>query len=123
MPPPPIPVRIDRKPIIYSALVYPGTGQYMAGRPLIGLAFAAGFTIAFGIFLVFFIRYFHEVITFVRTWWAGTYQETEGTPSPRQMLMPLVYVLVVYVANVYDVTWHLYRPHLEHRAKAGATQP
>ena len=108
--PPPLPGRVDRTPILFSALIYPGVGQYMTGRHLAGLAYAACFTIAFGVFLVFFTRYFRETVDFLRAWWAGSYIPEADTPSPRQLMMPFVYVLVTYVANVYDVTWHLYKP-------------
>ena len=119
--PPPLPVHIDRKPIIYSALIYPGVGQYMMGRQVVGIAFAVCFTIALVIFLVFFARYFRETLDFVRAWWTDTYQLEDGTPSPRQLMMPFVYMAITYLANVYDVTWRLYRPHLENRAKAQTT--
>lgn len=115
--PPPLPIRVDKKPILYSALVYPGVGQYVAGRPLIGLAFAAGFTVALAIFVAFFTRFFSEAVQVLKSTWAGTYVPEDDLPSRRALVMPLVYVLLVYLANVYDVTWHLYKPHLEARAK------
>ncbi len=118
--PPPLPIRVNRKPILYSALIYPGVGQYMVGRPIAGLAYAACFTVALGVLMVFFSRYFREVFDFMGASWDGNSQPTAGTPSPRQMLMPLVYLMIAYLANLYDIIWHLYRPHLENRAKAGA---
>lgn len=117
--PPPLPVRVDRTPILYSALVYPGVGQFMVGRKFVGIAFATCFTFALAIFLVFFVRYFRETIDFVRAWWSGAYPPDDATPSPRQLMMPFVYMVITYLASLYDVTWRLYRPHLENRAKAG----
>ena len=111
MPPPPLPQRNGPSPILLSALVYPGLGQYRTGRRTIGLLYAAGFTLALAIFLMFFVRYYQDVLHFVESWWSGDYQPDEGTPSARQLLMPGIYLLIVYLANVYDVAWNLYRPH------------
>ena len=117
--PPPVPAQISRLPILYSALVYPGSGQFMMGRPVMGLAFAACFTIALAVFLVFFVRYLRDAVEFLRICWSGRYSGTEAAPSLRPLLMPFVYLLLVYLANLYDVIWRLYRPHLERQAKAG----
>jgi MFS family permease len=117
--PPPLPARVDRTPILYSALIYPGVGQYMMGRKTVGVICATCFTIALAIFVAFFIRFFSEAVHVVKATWAGTYLPEEGMPSRRALFMPLVYVLLVYLANVYDVTWHLYRPLL---TKQGDTQ-
>lgn len=110
MTPPPLPQRVDKKPILYSALIYPGVGQYVTGRPLVGIAYAAAFTIALVIFLVFFTRFFNEAVHIIKSTWAGTYVPVDDMPSRRQVMMPMLYLLLVYVANVYDVTWNLYRP-------------
>ena len=117
--PPPLPLRIDRKPILFSALLYPGAGQYMVGRKVAAVAYAACFTVALAVFLAFFFRYFSEVWEMLKTWWSSPDLAVDATPSARHLLQPGLYLLVVYLANLYDVTWHLYRPHLENRAKAG----
>ena len=106
--PPPLPVRTT--PLLLSALVYPGTGQYAAGRRLAALAYAGSFTVALAVFLVFLARYLREVYDLVQTVWAGAYDPAAGTPSARQLLKPGGYLLLIYAANVYDVAWHLYRP-------------
>ncbi len=116
MQPPPLPQRNRTNPILLSALVYPGLGQYHTGRRTIGLLYAAGFTLALAIFLVFFVRYFQDVLHLVESWWSGDYQPEEGTPSARQLLMPGIYLLVVYLANVYDVAWHRCKPRPGERA-------
>jgi hypothetical protein len=118
--PPPLPVRVDRKPILYSALIYPGVGQYMTGRKTVGVICAACFTLALVIFLAVFIRFFNEAVHVLKATWEGTYVAQEDMPSRRALFMPLVYVLLVYLANVYDVTWSLYKPHLEKRTRPGA---
>lgn len=118
--PPPLPARVDRKPILYSALIYPGVGQYMTGRKTVGVICAACFTIALAIFLTFFIRFFNEAVHVLKATWDGTYNPEEGMPGRRALLMPLAYVVLVYLANLYDVTWNLYKPHLEKRTRPGA---
>lgn len=115
MPPPPLPLRVDRKPIFYSALIYPGVGQYMTGRKTVGVICAVCFTLALVVFLAVFIRFFNEAAHVLKATWQGTYIPEEDMPSRRALFMPLVYVLLVYLANVYDVTWSLYKPHLENR--------
>ena len=117
--PPPLPMRVDRLPILYSALIYPGVGQYMTGRKTVGVICAICFTIALAIFLTFFIRFFNEAVHVLKATWDGTYRPEEGMPERRALLMPLVYVVLVYLANLYDVTWSLYKPHLERRVQQG----
>lgn len=119
-PPPPLPLRVDRKPILYSALIYPGVGQYMTGRKTVGVICAVCFTIALAVFMTVFIRFFNEAVHVLKATWEGTYVPEEDMPSRRALLMPMVYVLLVYLANVYDVTWSLYKPYLMKRSE---TQP
>lgn len=107
--PPPLPQRSKSFPVIMSAAVYPGVGQYMVGRRVIGLAYAGAFTFALGIFIIFFYRYFSALLVgFMGI--AGSSRPVSGPPSPRELLMPGVYILVIYLANVYDIFWHLHRP-------------
>ena len=92
-----------------SALVCPGAGQCMAGRWIIGLTFAIGFTVAFLALAVLTLwpllsNFGHRLVLLLG-----------GVPPPLQtyhvrwIVFSLVLATVIYLLNVLDAWWQTHR--------------
>lgn len=99
-PPPRIPPgrRWGVSPLMLSALVYPGVGQLVQRRWLAGAAAIVAFTASFAWFLV---RAAQAAMAYYR--FAFDFNEATGSPvRPRDIIVPFVVALAVYVAAVID---------------------
>lgn len=93
----------DRLPILYSAFVYPGAGQFLQKRPFAGWAYAVCATVFLVLFAAVLAQYFREVVAAVRAMLEGTYAPAQDEPHVRQLLMPGALLLAIHLANVFDV--------------------
>lgn len=101
--PPPLPSRRPaRTPVLLSAMVYPGAGQFMQGRRRAGFLFVVLFTLPF-VWLGAVLLYppFARLIEFQRT---GQMPLTAGIYEGWgwQLLVSGVLSVIVYVWNVAD---------------------
>lgn len=114
-PPPPTPARL---PILMSAVVYPGVGQYMQRRWMAALVYAVSFTVfialslwlAFREFLVLLRSFEHAIET------GAAYKM--HAPVMKPILKSGGLAVLIYLANVYD-TWLAYHRQAIARRNAG----
>jgi hypothetical protein len=94
-----------RLPMMLSAFVYPGTGQFMQRRRVAGLVYAILFSV-FLVVLIFnvFRPLIHNLVT-VLNWAAETGDEPLQRITMAGVLAPFGLGLAVYVANLFDVAW------------------
>lgn len=102
-------------PILYSACVFPGTGQFMQKRMVAGLLYSIACGIAVLVFLAVFTRYFHPIAQGWADRLIGDHVSHPDAPPARTLLKPGLYLLAIYFANVYDVTYAWYRARLAWR--------
>jgi hypothetical protein len=87
-----------RTPILLSALVYPGLGQFTQRRPVAGLLYSGGFTLLFCVFMALCLR------TIVRFYRVGLHGGSGGALPSAGMTLGLFAVCIgAYLANVVDV--------------------
>jgi hypothetical protein len=107
------PVKSDRTPMMLSAFVCPGAGQFLQKRWIAGALYSVLFTI-FSLILVFevFKPMFHNINAALN--WAAapeSDQPFEGISLTR-LAVSFVAVIVVYIANIVDVQ-HANRKRLQ----------
>ncbi len=113
---PPLPRRPSQPPskaaILHSAFIFPGAGQYLQKRrgPALLYAVTGGFATA--LFLFMFARYFHTITQGLVDKIMGTYVPDPNAPPLRSLLMPGVYLLIVYLASLYDTAFAWYKEWL-----------
>ncbi len=87
-------------PIVLSATVYPGVGQFRQGRPVWGAVYALGFTLFMAIFFALLTPSLKQLVAAL----------TGGPPADPvpwpTVLRPLAVAGALYAANVYDVWWN-----------------
>ncbi len=88
----------SRIPILLSAFVCPGAGQFVQKRWLAGSVFATGFIIGFCWFMV---RALKIIIDYYRLAFDPDF--IAETPNITGMFPPLIIALVFYFANLVDV--------------------
>lgn len=99
--------RTGRLPLIVSAFVYPGAGQFMQRRWVPAVFFSASFTalllwLLFGVIVPLF-RTLQSVLD-----WASTGADEPLAPiSMLNVLIPFLAALLIYLANLADVVRHL----------------
>jgi hypothetical protein len=103
----------SRLPVLVSALVYPGLGQFMQSRILPGIVYTALSTLFTVLVCYFTVQYVRPAI---EAWLGISDGTTASPPSLRPLQLSAGALLVVYLANVYDV-W------LAHRRKRRAGTP
>lgn len=103
-------------PVLVTALVYPGAGQLMQRRWVAGGLAIAAFTAAGG---WFFVRTGRVLIDYYRMAFdfAGA---PESQVRPRDIVVPFIVALVVYVACLVDAAVAEY--HLRRNASAAAAR-
>ena len=91
-------------PVLLSALVYPGAGQFLQKRFTWGIVYGVAFTVVFIVCCVFTVRIVPGYFTaFLR---GGELPAPEGWDP---VIKSLVASLVIYAANVYDAWYAWFR--------------
>ncbi len=93
-----------RIPILLSAFVCPGAGQFVQKRRLAGTVYAAGFLVGF---FWFMLRTLKIIICFYRMAFDAAYNPE--TPNVAALLPPIALASLFYVINLFDVTIAQYR--------------
>jgi hypothetical protein len=98
------PAKADRTPVMLSAFVYPGAGQFLQKRWIAGTVFSVLFTI-FSLILIFevFEPMFRNVNVALN--WAASQQndqQFEGI-SLSWVIVSFVAMMAIYIANIVDV--------------------
>jgi TM2 domain-containing membrane protein YozV len=88
----------SRIPMLLSALVCPGAGQFMQGRWRAGLIYAAGFL--WGFFWLMFAAG-KIIISYYRMAFDSQYEP--DTPNVWAILPPLAIALTFYLVNLFDI--------------------
>jgi hypothetical protein len=109
--PTPTPARIappksrTATPLLLSVAVYPGAGQLLQRRWVAGAAYATAYTLAFGGFLV-------KAWDVVKAYYAFAldFDHAPGVaPGWRELLLPFLLSVAVYLAGVADTAVAAYR--------------
>lgn len=90
-------------PVIMSAAVYPGVGQWMQKRRNAGTFYCFVFTVICLMFALALYAYLRETIPILLNAIEGIYEEGQEIPPLKQILKPFGAVLFIYTANVVDV--------------------
>jgi uncharacterized integral membrane protein len=95
--------KLDRTPMMLSAFVYPGAGQFLQKRWIAGTLFSILFTI-FSLALIFevFKPMFHNVNVALNFAAAQGDQPFEGI-SLSKVILSFIALMVVYIANILDI--------------------
>lgn len=98
------PAKSDRTPVMLSAFVYPGAGQFLQKRWIAGALFSILFTI-FSLILIFevFKPMFNNINVALN--WAASQQNDqpfEGISLSR-VLISFMAMIAIYIANIMDV--------------------
>jgi hypothetical protein len=117
--PPPLAGPPSRTPVLYSAFIFPGMGQYMQRRRGMALLYGLSAGVATLLFLVVFTRYFYTITQGLADKLLGQYVPDPDAPPLRSLLMPGVYLLAIYLANVYDAWFAWYKEWLRWKQQQG----
>jgi hypothetical protein len=96
------PLRFTKMPILLSALVYPGIGQFVQRRWLWGLAYMGSFTAISGVTALIAFRYFKiefKDLTYFQTDWVT---HRADNPYTHTLLKALALCIAIFVANIFD---------------------
>ena len=93
-----------RMPMVLSAFVYPGLGQLVQRRWLAGFLFLVTFTICFVMLAINVIVPLFKTLNAVMAFANDGSNEKFGGISPLGILVPFVLSIVIYIANVVDVS-------------------
>jgi len=94
--------RPARMPVVMSAFVFPGVGQFMQGRKLAGAFFALGFVALFALAIIYAFR----LLCVAYGMWDSHMSENELTAFSRRMVTGVIFcaagAAILYIANVFD---------------------
>jgi uncharacterized metal-binding protein len=93
----------DKTPIFLSALVYPGAGQFLQRRWLVGLFYSVTFTILFVLLLSAVLKPLMGTLDAAFRWAAQQENRPFQTISAVRVIVLFVGLIMVYVANLTDV--------------------
>lgn len=99
-------------PILYSAVIFPGIGQFQQRRKGAGLLYVSAATVACILFVAMLAMHGPPALRATWDMW------TSGSVDPSRMLdelkpitQSICFLFAVYLANVYDVWYAWYRTH------------
>lgn len=93
----------DKTPIFLSALVYPGSGQFLQRRWLAGLFYSVVFTIFFCLLLSAVLKPLMGTLDAAFSWAARQENRPFQTISVPRVIVLFAGLVLLYVANVTDV--------------------
>lgn len=93
----------DRTPIMLSALVYPGAGQFLQRRWLSAIVHSVFFTIFLVMFVVNVVRPIVANINAALAFAEGAQNESFAAVSPLKLLMSFGAALALYISSLTDV--------------------
>jgi hypothetical protein len=96
--------KTNRFPIFLSAVVYPGAGQIAQRRWAAGLIYLSSFTVFFVIMFINVLGPLFKTLRAVLSFADGGANETMSGISPLGVLVPFGLSMLIYVANLLDVT-------------------
>lgn len=99
----------SRAPILYSALIFPGIGQFQQKRPTVGTVYAGISAFAAIVFVAMLAS--HGVAAVKDLWsaWVEHTDPTDALDELKPVYQTLAFLIAVYVANVYDVWYAWFR--------------
>jgi hypothetical protein len=98
------PAKSDRTPMMLSAFIYPGAGQFLQKRWIAGGLYSLLFTI-FSLILIFEVfKPMFNNLTVVLNWAASQQndQQFEGI-SLTKVVVSFIGMIIVYIVNIVDV--------------------
>lgn len=97
------PARSDRTPMMLSAFIYPGAGQFLQKRWIAGTVYSVLFTI-FSLILIFevFKPMFHTLNAALNFAAAQDDQPFEGI-SVAKVAVSFIALMAVYIVNIVDI--------------------
>ncbi len=116
------PTRPDKKAILYSALIFPGIGQYHQKRLPAALLYGGVGMLASLLFLLMLGRHGMDAFRVTRGAWTWGVDPEEV----RAVFIPILksggFLLGVYLASLYDVWYAWYRAMRAWQAAGGTDQ-
>lgn len=90
-------------PVILSAVVYPGIGQWMQKRYVSASVYGIIFGLMAVLFAVVLYQYLREAVAILHAVLDGRSDGPTSLPPLKIILQPFAIVLFIYLANVVDV--------------------
>lgn len=103
------PLRFTKMPILLSALVYPGVGQFVQRRWFMALVYMGSFTALAGVVALLAFRYFKidfKDLTYFQTDWLS---HRTANPYREPLNKALIVWGAIFAANVFDTWWGFMR--------------
>ncbi|MCZ7592802.1 MAG: hypothetical protein M5U15_11945 [Kiritimatiellae bacterium] len=102
----------SRYPILYSAVIFPGIGQFQQKRPTVGTIYALITLFAAILFVAMLAS--HGMTALKDAWNAAVGQTDPGDALAelKPVFQAFAFLIAVYVANVYDAWYAWYRINL-----------
>lgn len=99
------------KPLLYSAAIFPGIGQWMQKRPVAAFVYGGAGTIASLIFIAVLWQSMSDAIRIIHGAWTWGINPEDVRAVFTPLLKSSAFLLVVYLANVYDTWYAWYRAY------------
>lgn len=96
--------KTDRTPLMLSAFVYPGAGQFIQRRWIAGTLYAVFFTVFFVLFMVNVARPMMANVDAALAFAMGDGSKPMTAPSLVAIIVPFVLSMLAYVANIIDAS-------------------
>jgi hypothetical protein len=93
----------DNLPVLLSALIYPGAGQFMQRRWVLGALFGLAFSAAFMALMALVIQAMYHNLGIVMEWSRSGLQEPLKPLPVRGIVAWFVAGVLIYIANLIDV--------------------
>jgi 4-amino-4-deoxy-L-arabinose transferase-like glycosyltransferase len=113
-------VATGRLPLLMTAFVWPGVGQFVQRRWLAGTVFALAFLICSA---VFFVQLFRILIAYYGLWLNFDSQKAPQMPSLVGLAVSLGIALALYVAAIVDVQLAQVRLRMRENLRRAAAPP
>jgi len=94
---------VSWNPVILSVVVYPGIGQFMQRRMFPALAYFCAFTLIVLVFSRITHLYMKQVLELFNLALSGETVDAQGLPPIKILLKPFAVLMLIYLANVFDI--------------------
>lgn len=95
-------MKTDRTPILLSAFVYPGAGQFLQRRWASAIVHSVLFTIFLAVFVVNVVRPIVANINAALAFAEGAKNESFATVSPLKLILSFAAALALYISSISD---------------------
>lgn len=97
------------RPILYSAAIFPGTGQWMQRRVAAALVYGSAGALATVLFVAMLARHGLEMVRVMRGAWTWGIDPNEVQTVVGPIVKTGGFLIAVYFANLFDTAYATYR--------------